>query len=659
MQKISATWLLVLLGAASALAGTSWEPSISYPPAMGPRIFANATFDSSRGRLVLFGGSPDGASFLNDTWEFDGATWSPGPAAPPGLTPRGGQAMAYHTQTGKVVLFGGLLSGGLGDDTWEYDGQSWAAGPAAPTGLAARYGAGSAFDDARGRMVVFGGVGNSGLRRDTWEYDGTSWLAGPAAPSNMTRRIGPAMAYYPTRDVIVMYGGGDAQFNILGDSWEYDGAGWMAGVNPPAEMAPRVWHSMVFDPRRGVMTVHGGTPDLSSELSDTWDFDGTGWYRGATTPTVMPGRIQHTMIFDQTLGRPLVLGGGDTGHQTFDDAWELDAAGTNLAVGEGLGSGNPNRVRVTDASGIPTGTDFLAYSAGSWGAKVSAGRTRSGAIETLLTGPGPGSVFGPQLRGFANDGSPLGQVNFYAYGTLKFGVNPSAGEMESDSFDEILSGAGPGAVFGPHVRGWNHDGQAASPIGRINYFAYSTLKYGVHVSVGDIDADVNAELLTGAGPGAPFGPTVRGWNYDGQSLLPLAKVNFNAFSTAGYGVLVAGGPVDDDLYAEVLCATGPGGSSTHEARFRGYDFDGSSISALPGFDVAPYPGSQYGGHLGTAALSGVGAETLLVGSGPDPAIDSMVHLLDYDGQALNPRPASFTPFTSGYGVTVAGYAGDL
>ncbi len=86
----------------------------------------------------------------------------------------------------------------------------------------------------------------------------------------------------------------------------------------------------------------------------------------------------------------------------------------------------------------------------------------------------------------------------------------------ADGFDEIITGAGPGAVFGPHVRGWNYDGTpGVTPVPGVSYFAYGTPKWGVNVSAGDIDGDGYDEIVTGAGPGAVYGPHVRGWNVDG------------------------------------------------------------------------------------------------------------------------------------------------
>ncbi|MFN7976309.1 MAG: FG-GAP-like repeat-containing protein [Acidobacteriota bacterium] len=163
-------------------------------------------------------------------------------------------------------------------------------------------------------------------------------------------------------------------------------------------------------------------------------------------------------------------------------------------TGQGLGQPNPNRVRLYGKGGAGSGVDFFAYGAGQWGVNVASGNTDGGAYDEILTGPGPGAVFGPQVRAFDRTGATIGKVNFYAYGALRYGVNVAATELDGDSFDEILSGAGPGVVFGPHVRAFNFDGGNVTPIPNVSYFAYSTLQYGVNVSGGDVDGDGFGEI---------------------------------------------------------------------------------------------------------------------------------------------------------------------
>ncbi|MFN7974477.1 MAG: hypothetical protein U0166_19345 [Acidobacteriota bacterium] len=90
-------------------------------------------------------------------------------------------------------------------------------------------------------------------------------------------------------------------------------------------------------------------------------------------------------------------------------------------------------MKVYLGNGTPTVVDFMAYAAGTWGVNVRAADV-DGADDEILTGPGPGDVLGPQVRAFRRDGTAIAKVNFYAYGTLKYGVNVAGGSVDSDAF---------------------------------------------------------------------------------------------------------------------------------------------------------------------------------------------------------------------------------
>ncbi|MFN7976426.1 MAG: S8 family serine peptidase [Acidobacteriota bacterium] len=325
-------------------------------------------------------------------------------------------------------------------------------------------------------------------------------------------------------------------------------------------------------------------------------------------------------------------------------------------VGEGLGQPNVNRVRVYDASGTATAVDFLAYAAGQFGVNVSSGDIDGGAYAEILTAPGPGAVFAPQIRGFDRAGAAIAKVNFFAYGTLKYGANTSGANLDADATREILSGPGPGLVFGPHVRGWNYDGVSLSAMSKVSFFAYLTLKYGVNVEAGDVDGDGYEEIATGPGPGTMFSAQVRGFDYDGNAVSAMSKVNFVAFAAIAYGVNVASGNVDADPFDEIVAAPGPGNTSSYPSRFLGYNYDNTSIGPLTGFDVTPFA-TFYGGRVGLGDVTGDGQVDLLAGAGRDAAADSTVKMYQYTGSALTLLPGSFVPFGSDtYGVNAAGGA---
>lgn len=172
--------------------GTTWTQA-SPATAPPPRFGAAMAFDPTRGRVVLFGGWQSGTR-LADTWEWDGGNWSQivTAAAP---YPRFWSSMAFDAQRGKTILFGGdhIQPFALGEenDTWEWDGKSWtrdwtAAAPPVRAGHA------MAYDSARGRLVVFGGWNPATspitIYGDTWEFgDG---IQTPAGTPNASLFIG-------------------------------------------------------------------------------------------------------------------------------------------------------------------------------------------------------------------------------------------------------------------------------------------------------------------------------------------------------------------------------------------------------------------------------------------------------------------------------------
>ena len=616
------------------------------PDMPSARALGAAAYDSTRNRLVLFGG--DDGNPQNDTWEYDGNQWAQGPAAPFQLTPRAGHAVAFDAQRGVTVLFGGN-DGNLQGDTWEYDGSQWTLG-GPPNGLTPRQGHVMAWDSVRGQTVLFGGDDGS-LQNDTWEYDGGQWTQGAPPTAGLTPRQGHVMAWDAHRQVMVMFGGNDgARRN---DTWEYDGGQWTQGPPPSAGLTPRQGHVMAWDSLTGRMVLLGG--DDGGRRNDTWEYDGSQWVGGVAAPAELTPRQGHVMAWDSLAGRMVLFAGNDG--CLLDDTWEYEGvARSHVLAGAGFGDANPNRLRSYDGSGSPGRLDFDAYATGTWGLHVGRANLDLGPFDAVLTGPGPGPQHGPQVRAFDRDGAGLAKVNFYAYGTLRYGVVADGVDVDSDAYHEILTTPGGGAVFGPHVRAFDVDGAQVRPKAKINFFAYATLAWGARVTGGDLEADGFEELLVGPGPGPTFGSQVRGFDFDGQSLGPIAKLNFQAFSAVGYGAIVAEGDVDGDGFSEVLPGMGPGPG--HPARLSGYDFDGVGINRISGLDAVVFP-SSYGLRPATGEILDDPGIEILASPGPDPGADSTVGLLSWDGTTLNTPTAGFEAFTGWtHGVNLAaGFTG--
>ena len=318
---------------------------------------------------------------------------------------------------------------------------------------------------------------------------------------------------------------------------------------------------------------------------------------------------------------------------------------TLVAVGPGPSSENPPLVRMFSMQnpGQPA-AEWSAYGTPAWGVNLAAGDLDGDGHDEVLTGAGPGAVFGPHVRAFSPAGSPVGGVSFMAYGTNKYGVNVSCGDIDGDGYDEIVTGAGPGAVFGPHVRGWNVDGGAPSSIGAISYFAYATPKWGANVSCGDIDGDGYDEIVTGAGPGSVYGPHVRGWNYDDNTIAAIGTVSFFAYGTNQFGVNVACGDIDGDGIDEIV--TGPGPGVVFGPHVRGWDWDGSgSAAAIAGVSWFAYDGALYGARVACSDLDGDGTDEVLTMPGPDPGQPAHLRSWRFDGGTVVPGAVDFDAFS--------------
>jgi len=327
-----------------------------------------------------------------------------------------------------------------------------------------------------------------------------------------------------------------------------------------------------------------------------------------------------------------------------------------ILTGPGPGVDNANYVRGYNPWNTSTHMISIhAYNPDRYGVNVAAGDIDDDGFDDIITGPGPGAVFGPQVRVFDYLGAQLAGASFLAYGTNKYGVNVAAGDIDGDGYKEIVTGAGPGAVFGPHVRGWNHDGSGAvTSIGGISYFAYGTPKWGVNVCSGDLDGDGYDEIVTGAGPGAVYGPHVRGWNYDNSSISAMSTVSFLAYGTNKFGVNVACGDIDGDGFDEIV--TGPGPGAVFGPHVRGWNTDGGNTTSIGAISFFAFDYSEWGCNVGCGDIDGDGIDEILVGAGPGPSYDAWVEAYNYDGGSVT-MTHEFTSFPGAgmtHGVNVAG-----
>ncbi|MFN7975240.1 MAG: hypothetical protein U0166_23285 [Acidobacteriota bacterium] len=340
---------------------------------------------------------------------------------------------------------------------------------------------------------------------------------------------------------------------------------------------------------------------------------------------------------------------GRQGPYTLDTSYTGTVPSSRTLAGPGPGPGNANLVRIFDASAVMR-AEIVAFAAGNSGTNVGAGDVDGDGSGEVLAGPGPGPTFGPQVRGFESSTMPINGVNYYAYGTLRYGVKVSAGDLDGDAIDEIVSTPGAGGVFGPHVRGWNYDGAALSPMKNVSFFAFGTLKWGANGATAELAGGGAREILAAPGPGPAFSSNVRGFTVQpGGVTSLLALVASNTY----YGATVAGPDVDVDGFDEILVGGGPGPNVFQQIWT--FNYDGSAVSALPGGSMVVFPVPRYGIWVAGSDWTGDGTADTQVGLGPDPAVDGRLRAFRYAGGAYTMIAGSdFLAYTTTYGATVAG-----
>jgi galactose oxidase-like protein len=363
--------------------------------------------DSGRGRTIIFGGAEAYDNFLGDTWEYDlpSASWS-AIATSSSPTSRTEHAMAYDSARARVVLFGGkslpldplTQEPRYLDDTWEYDGLSWSHVRTHGSPLH-RSGHAMVFDTTRARIVLFGGHADDDLA-DTWEYDGAraSWTQVPTtttASSAPSARQYHAMAFDGARGRTILFGGLFATRTnpvLLGDTWEYDGARWTR-VTTSTHPADRAGAAMVYDDdARHAILFGGGTEQGTNPAgAETWHFDGTPpfWTSIATTRSPL-ARELHAMAYAGAAARVVLFGGTLGG--ALGDTWEYCADACPPRPDAGTAD-----AAVADAPAIDTGRLD--------GDASDAGAGFDGAAPVDASGGQDGGALGARLDA-SSDGGP-------------------------------------------------------------------------------------------------------------------------------------------------------------------------------------------------------------------------------------------------------------
>lgn len=261
--------------------GESWELKVAtnvwsryLVAGPGGRTGESVVYESARRKMLLFGGqlksNGTAGNKVGDTWEWDTSarTWT-NVSPPSGPQARNDQSMAYDPVHGVTVLFGGRdANNNPLNDTWLWNGSTWTNVTGTASGPTARYGQAMAYDAVRKVIVLFGGNNGSQNLNDVWEWNGTAeqWaqiMPSSSPPIRMYATMAPIDALAPG---VAIFGGVGAA--ALNDTWAWNGSTWAQATLGESAPSARQHAVMVYDSAAQRDVLYGGIDarGISTEL---------------------------------------------------------------------------------------------------------------------------------------------------------------------------------------------------------------------------------------------------------------------------------------------------------------------------------------------------------------------------------------------------------
>jgi hypothetical protein len=261
----------------------------------------------------------------------------------------------------------------------------------------------------------------------------------------------------------------------------------------------------------------------------------------------------------------------------FTTAW---TGGVRVARGDLTRDGVPDTIVGAGPGGPPLISAYNGTSQGLIGTLMAFEPTYTGGVNVAvgdITGDGvvdiiAGAATGtPRVRIFNGSNGAL-MFDFVPFALAGMsGVEVAAGDVNGDGLADLIVGAGAGAE--PWVKVYN----AANAAVLHNFLAYpAAFRGGVFVAAGDVDADGRADIVTG--PGSGGGPLVKAFN--GVSGAEIRSFFAGDPSFTG-GVRVAAADVNTDGHAEIIVGAGPGAPPLVKI------FHGATSAELRSFLVYP------------------------------------------------------------------------
>lgn len=306
--------------AAATAATLRPTPTPPPPPTLGERDNPAMAYDPASRTVLLYGGMrSNGATYLNDTWRWDGTRWTQVTAVPAGMLYS--EAMAYDAASDQLLMVGATVDGygvtkqGGDAATYAWTGSAWQ--QLRPSSEPVNFQAASMVFDTQSRrlMLLTSGVDRTGsytAANRLYAWDGARWsLLWTSPPGTVTS--------YEPHLLVALPGGGYAGLGENtheqnngqrgGAVYTFTGSAWTENDVP---VTPGMVAAAVFDPAQQRVVALGGSlvpvPDAGPGVDATFLYDGAGW-TSSPLPQELVNRVGEGLAFDSATGEVVLAGG--------------------------------------------------------------------------------------------------------------------------------------------------------------------------------------------------------------------------------------------------------------------------------------------------------------------------------------------------------------
>ena len=142
-------------------------------------------------------------------------------------------------------------------------------------------------------------------------------------------RYGPGSVYDPQLQKTIIFGGGTQNltgYELFNDMWTYNSTGniW-SEIVPTNKPSARSGHTMVYDSTNQKTILLGGWDENIGLMNDTWIYDSqTNQWTEVFPITTPENRQSHAMYYDPIFQKVILFGGYRDTFPHFSDTWEYN-----------------------------------------------------------------------------------------------------------------------------------------------------------------------------------------------------------------------------------------------------------------------------------------------------------------------------------------------